>query len=173
MDRTNAGSWAAVAAAVVGVAIYTGLDHRGLTPTPHPAVTTSTGQANPREVAPLASTPGLRVSWDEPKRWVTFAFIVNNFGPRSVTIASVGRSGPGMELIHGSATPETVPPQDGTTVTVTYWVRDCTAGPRDVWPIPVTFTAAGDQSTQFLDPGVSANAVPWQSAAACRVPPHP
>lgn len=163
MDRVNAVSWVAVGAAVAGFAIYTAANHRGLTaPVPARVVATSPAPESPRDAAPLSSPPGFKSAGQGPKGWVTYSFIVNNFGTRSLTISSLGRNGPGMQLIRGSASPATVRPQDFTTVTVTYWITDCAAVTRASWPMPVTFNSAGRQSTQFLDVGSSSPDVPWQ-----------
>lgn len=167
MDKFNAASLSLVAALVAAVAINTAVDHRGLNShAPHPASPSSTAPAGPPAKASLTTTLAFRVDGDTTTRETTYSFIATNFSTSAVTITSIGASRPGLQLLRATADPMTVQPQGRTTVSARFRVTDCTKVTRSAWPLPITFTSAGTESTQLLDLGGTSPETPWQVTAA-------
>lgn len=167
MDKLNTASWLAVAVSLTGLAVYTAVDRNGLTAhVPHRSPTSPASTTNTPNKPELSIDLAFRVDADTSKGETTYSFIARNFGDEGLTITSLARSGPGLQLLHASANPATVPPHGRTTVTATYRVTDCALVPRSSWPMPVTLISAGNQSTQALDLGGTSPDTPWQAAAA-------
>jgi hypothetical protein len=113
----------------------------------------------------------------------TFTLIIRleNHGPATEHIGSLGRSGPGLEL-----TSTEVPAEIGAgarvEATLHYHVTDCSAVPRQDWPIPVRINRSWGSRTAWpagplivaytedTDPdAVDAPDLPWQWSLADRV----
>ena len=167
VNKANAASWIAVAVALTGALAYTAANRDGLTAhVPHPSKPNTSSPVQPPKNSPLTVELSFQLSGDTSLLETTYTFKATNFGDQSLTITSVGRSGAGLQLLHASANPATVPPHGSTTVTTTYRVIDCARVTRSPWPLPVTFTSAGNQSTQLLELGSTSPDTPWQTAAA-------
>lgn len=159
MDKTKIVSRTAVGTVAIGFAAFSLAGCQS--PPPHLSPT-----ATPSAPAKTWLVPDLafRIDADTGSRESTYQFTVTNFGLTSITITSIGKSGPGLELLEGRANPATVGPQERTRILVKFRVTDCDKVNSEPWPLLVRFTAGGLSSLQYLHLMGASPSVPWQKA---------
>ena len=166
MERERILSWAAVGAAVAGFLLYVALGHGNIGPRATPPSGSPPSTIDTLAKDPLWTNLDFQVDAETTSREATYRFTVTNIGDRSITINSVGRSGPGLQLLDGKAEPRSVPPRGRSTISARFKVEDCRRIPSGAWPLPVAFTAKDQAAkTQYLDVAGTSPKTLWQSAA--------
>jgi hypothetical protein len=116
--------------------------------------------------SPLITGLSFRVDSNTGQRESTYSVPVTNTTDASVSIASVGRSGPGLRLLAGTAEPTVLPPRGDGRLSVTFKVEDCAAITRKAWPLPVTLRLGDRTVTQYLELDGTSPQTQWQVATA-------
>jgi hypothetical protein len=101
-----------------------------------------------------------RLGWPEDGRSYGYAYergtvsrdmkIVNS-GWAPVRVLSVGRSGPGIDLVEAVGAPITLTPGGSAGFYLEFTITDCGAVPAGEWPVPIRVERPWGTSTVYVD----------------------